>query len=110
MTSLGYGPQDFSRQNDGRLAPEFDHFLNGVWVPGTQVLDDNTSILAGILGHRFESLRRRLILMPVERAFFPQIEVPDQENRDVDHHLCKAVQTDTRRQFYQIAVDVSPRI
>src|SRR5580658_6553814 len=75
VTALSDRPQDFARKNDRRFAPEFNYFLNSVWIPSTQVLDDNISFLAGTLSHRREALRRRLILMPVERALFPQIEV-----------------------------------
>ena len=109
-TAFGHGPQYLPRQNDGRFAAEFNHFLDGVWIPRTQVLDDNISALAGILGHRFESLRRRLVLMPVERAFFPQIEVPDQKDGDVYHHFREAVHPDARRHLDQVAVDVRPWI
>ena len=80
---LGYGPQDFAGHHDGRLTAEFNHFLDGVRIPRTQLLGHNTSALAGILGHRFQALRRRLILMPVQRAFFPQIEVTHQKYGDV---------------------------
>jgi hypothetical protein len=52
---LGHGSQDFAGDNDGGLTAEFNHFLDGVRIPGTQVLGHNTSFLAGILGHRFRS-------------------------------------------------------
>jgi hypothetical protein len=64
-TALGRGPQDFAGEHECSLAAEFNDFFNSVWIPRAQVLGHNTSALAGILGHRSKTLRRRLILMPV---------------------------------------------
>src|ERR1700676_2718312 len=107
-TALGHRPQDFAGKYEGGLAAEFNHFFDAVWIPRAQVLGHNTSALARILGHRFETLRRRLILMPVERAFFPQIEETPQKYGNVYHHFKKAIQADTRRHSYQVPVNVGP--
>jgi len=75
-----------------------------------QVLGHNISALAGILGHRFEVLRRRLILMPIERAFFPQIEVTHQKYGDVYHNFQEAVHADTGGHSYKVPVNIRPGI
>ena len=109
-TALGHGTQDFARQNERGLAAKFNHFLDRVWIPRTQVLGHNTSALAGILSHRFEALRRRLILVPVQRAFFPKIEVTHQKYGDVYHHFQEAVHAYARRHVNKVPIDVGPRI
>src|ERR1700691_666587 len=48
--------------------------------------------------------------MPVERAFFPQIDITDQQDRDVDEHLYVAVNAKGMRYLEHIAVNVSPRV
>src|SRR6476646_11383380 len=108
--SLCHGAKGFAWKNQCGFAAEFNDFLDGVRIPGAQVLNHNISFLTDILGHRFETLRRMLILMPVERAFLPQIEVADQQDGDVDHHLHEPVHADTRRYFYKVTVNVGPWI
>src|SRR5580704_5073625 len=81
-TAFRHGAQNLARENECRFAAEFNHFLDGVWIPRAQMLGHNTSALAGILSHRYEALRRRLILMPVQRALFPKIEGADQKYGD----------------------------
>src|SRR6202012_1707159 len=48
--------------------------------------------------------------MPVERAFFPQIDVTDQQDGDVDEHLYVAVNAKSMRYLEHIAVNVGPRV
>src|SRR5579864_8520733 len=48
--------------------------------------------------------------MPVERAFFPQIDIADQQDGDVDEHLYIAVNAKGMRYLEHIAVNVSPRV
>src|ERR1700744_2027124 len=48
--------------------------------------------------------------MPVERAFFPQIDVTDQQDGDVDEHLYVAVDSKSVRYLEHIAINVGPRV
>ena len=109
-TSLRHTPQNLSRQNNRRLPAKLNHFLDRVGIPRAQVFNYNISVLAGILSHRFEALRRSLVLVPVQRALFPQIEVTDQEYSDIDHHLGESIQAGTWFLIDQVPVNVCPRI
>src|SRR5580692_3383356 len=48
--------------------------------------------------------------MPVERAFFPQIDVSHQEDGDVDEHLHEAEDSKAVRNLEHVAVNVGPRV
>src|ERR1700733_4928232 len=48
--------------------------------------------------------------MPVERAFFPQIDITDQQDGDVNEHLYIAVNAKSMRYLEHIAVNVGPRV
>ena len=82
-------PKQVSWHYDRRFAPGFNHFHNGRWGPRTQVFDNNISLLAGRLCHNFQSHER--LFVPVQRALFPEIEITDQKNGNVNHHFDKAV-------------------
>src|SRR5882672_1421768 len=90
------------RDHDGRFAVKFDHLFDGFWVPGAQMLDHSISVLIDVLRHSF-SLTRSGLLVPVQRALFPEIEVTDQQDGNVYHHFDKAVQS-------QLAKYQRPRI
>ena len=65
------------RDHEGGLAAKFDHFFDGFGVPGTQMLDQSISVLIDVLRHSF-SFTRFELLVPVQRALFPEIDIPDQ--------------------------------
>ena len=109
-TPLGDGAKDLAREDDTSFAPKFNDFLNGIGIPRSEVSGHDTSTLSSIFSHGIAALRSRLILMPVERAFFPQVKIADQEYGDVDHHFREAIQANTRRHFYQVTINVSPGI
>jgi hypothetical protein len=90
-TALSDASQVLSGDNDCRLAAEFDHFLDRVRAPRAQPRDYNISILTVAFRHWLRNPALRRLVMPVERAFFPQIDVSDQEDGDVDEHLHEAV-------------------
>jgi len=73
------GSKKFARNDNRWYRTEFDHFRNGFRIPRTQVFGYNISFLARRLRHDFESRMRRLF-MPVQRAFFPEIEISDQHD------------------------------
>src|SRR5712671_2907203 len=50
------------------------------------------------------------LLMPVERALFPKINIPDQEDGNVHQHLEEAVSPHLPRLRDHIAIDVSPGV
>jgi hypothetical protein len=83
--------QDLSGQDNGRFATKFDYFLNRVRAPCTQPGDHNISRLSTAVCHRFQNPALRRLFMPIESAFFPQIDVSDQEDGDVNKHLYEAV-------------------
>ena len=80
-----------SGDHDGGLTAEFNYFLDRVGAPCAQASDYNISGLTTALRHRFRNPALRRLGMPVERAFFPQIDVSDQEDGDVNEHLHEAV-------------------
>src|SRR5205814_940263 len=45
---------------------------------------------------------------PVERALFPEINVPDQQDGNIDQHLYEAIDAKTVRNLEHILIDVSP--
>src|SRR5215470_15057269 len=90
------------RDNNGRLAVEFDDFFDYSWIPRAQMLDDSLSVLVCVIRHSFLFTRCRLFV-PVERALFPEIEISDQQDGNVDHHLEKAIPAET-------AKNISPRV
>src|ERR1700732_2214948 len=56
-----------------------------------------------------ESPLRRLF-MPVERALFPQINVPDQEDSDVNEHLYEPKSSHAHRALDHVAINIGPRV
>src|SRR6267142_533470 len=83
------------RQNNGRLAAKFDHVLDGFGIPRAQMLDDSISVLVCVVRHLF-SLTRSL-LVPVQRALFPEIEITNQQDGEVYHHFDKAIPSKTAK-------------
>src|SRR5260370_243040 len=96
------GSEEFARHDDRDLAAEFNHFRDRFRVPRTQAFGYNISVFTGRLRHDFESQMRRL-LMPVQRALFPEIQITDQQDGYVEHHLPEAVPPQT-------AKDVGPGV
>ena len=96
------GSEEFARHHDRGFAPEFKHIYDRFRVPRTQASGYNISVLAGRLSHNLES-HVRWLFVPVQRAFFPEIQVTDQQDGNVDHHLHKAVPPQT-------AKDVGPGV
>ena len=96
------GSEEFSRHHDRGFAPKFNPFHDRFRVPRTQAFGYNIRVLAGRLRHDFESHMRRLFV-PVQRAFFPEIQITDQQDGDVHHHFCKPIPPQT-------AKDVGPGI
>ena len=90
-TTFGDVSQILPSDDDRRLTAEFDYFLDGVGAPRAQPGDYNISILTVAFGHWLRNPALRRLVMPVERAFFPQIDVSDQEDGDVNEHLHEAV-------------------
>src|SRR5215475_1236819 len=83
------------KYNDGRLAVKFDDLFNRFWIPRAQMLDDSITVLFFVFRHSIQFTRR--LLMPVARALFPEIEVTDQQDGDVNHHLDKAIPAKTAK-------------
>src|SRR6266567_3113400 len=96
------GSEEFARHDDRGLAPECNHFHDRFRVPRTQAFGYNISVFTGRLRHDFESQMRRLF-MPVQRALFPEIQITDQQDGYVEHHLPEAVPPQT-------AKDVGPGV
>ena len=89
-TFLRRGAQQRMGHHDSRFAVKFDDLFYGFWVPRTQMLDHSISVLIDVLRHSF-SFTRFELLVPVQRALFPKIEVTDQQDSNVYHHFHKAV-------------------
>ena len=94
-TAFGNASKEFAWDHDGGLTAEFNYFLDRVGAPCAQASDYNISGLTTALRHRFRNPALRRLGMPVERAFFPQIDVSDQEDGDVNEHLHEAVDSKT---------------
>jgi len=60
-TALGHGSQDFARENEGGLAPKFNHLFDCVGIPDTQVLDDKLRAI--------RSYRSQCEAVPFDHAF-----------------------------------------
>src|ERR1700680_987321 len=56
-----------------------------------------------------ESPLRRLF-MPVERALLPQVNVPDQEDGDVNDHLDETESSKAQRLLEHVAINIGPRV
>ena len=94
-TTLGDAAQIFSGDDNSCFTAELDDFLDGVGAPRAKASDYNISRLTTAFRHRFRNPALRRLVMPVERAFFPQIDVSDQEDGDIDEHLHEAVDSKT---------------
>ena len=89
-------PEEFAWHDDRSLSSVFTDFRDRFRVPRTQALSDNISVFTGRLRHDLESHLRRLF-MPVQRALFPKIQITDQQDGDVEHHLPEAVPPQTAK-------------
>ena len=94
-TAFGNAAKEFAWDHECGLTAEFNYFLDRVGAPRAQASDYNISRLTTALRHRFRNPALRRLGMPVERAFFPQIDVSDQEDGDVNEHLHEAVDSKT---------------
>lgn len=94
-TLLGGGAQKAMGNNNSGLTAEFDYVLDRSRIPRPQMLDDSTSALVCVR-HSFSFTRYRLFV-PVQRALFPEIEVTNQQDGDVNHHFQKAVPSQTAK-------------
>jgi len=90
-TAFSNASKEFASDHDGGFTAEFNYFLDRVGAPCAQASDYNISRLTTALRHRFRNPALRRLGVPVERAFFPQIDVSDQEDGDVNEHLYEAV-------------------
>src|ERR1700731_150300 len=50
------------------------------------------------------------LFMPVERPLLPQINVPDQEDSDVNDHLYETKSTEAQRLLKHVAINIGPRV
>src|ERR1700722_3529244 len=109
-TLLGNAPQHLAGHDDRRIAPEFNHFLDRVCAPRAELRDYRISLLTTTVRHRFRIPALRRLFMPVEFAFFPQLDIADQEEGDVDQPLDVAEQPKGMKYLDHIAVNVGPRV
>src|ERR1700737_2394799 len=109
-TALGNVAQYVARNDDGSLAAKLDHFTDRVGIPSTQSLDHNISNLVAVVRHSSRILQLRRLFMPVERALFPEINVPNQEDGNVHEHLCEAIAPHLYRMPDHVPINVSPGI
>src|SRR5262249_49658213 len=77
------------------LAALFHYLCNVTGIPAAKLFDYNISVCIGELRHVTEILKGPepasfLGLMPVECALFPEIDISDQQNSYVEHHLHEA--------------------
>src|SRR5260370_8238549 len=49
-----------------------------------------------------------LCLVPVERALFPEINIPDQKDGDVNEHLYEAIDSEAVRYLEHVPINVRP--
>jgi hypothetical protein len=93
LAMLGCRAKELARHDDGGLALELDDLRNRLLVPFAELIDYIISICIGKLRHVTEILKGRALLlrfMPVKRSLFPEIDVTNQENGNIDHHLYEA--------------------
>jgi len=109
-TARGNVAQHVARNDDGSLAAKLDHFTDRVGIPSTQSLDHNISNLVAVVRHSSRILQLRRLFMPVERALFPEIDVPNQQDGNVHEHLCEAISPHLYRMPDHVPVNVSPGI
>src|ERR1700732_3024306 len=50
------------------------------------------------------------LFMPVERALLPQVNVPDQEDSDVNDHLFETKSTEAQGLLKHVAINIGPRV
>jgi len=88
------GPQKLVRHDQRGFAAMFNDLGDSFGVPRTKTLDDSSSACIGEFRHVNEIPEGQLALLPrlipVECALLQQIDVTNQQDGDIDHHLYEA--------------------
>src|SRR5262249_50738206 len=89
-TEFRRGAKELTGHNERRFTVKFNDFRDRVRVPSAKLFDYNLSVLPATVCHVMSELRRPL-LVPVQRALLPKIEIPNQKDCNVQHHFIKAI-------------------